>query len=204
MDTRLYLTPADQGRALTWEEFESADAKEGYRYEMIEGRVEVSPTPNVPHDIALNRTLGALILYSMEHEDILRYVTSNACVFLPDPTNEITMFRPDLAGYTEFFPKGTPIAEMDWRNVSPAFVVEILSEGTEDKDLDRNRRLYVQVPSIQDYWIVDPRASADEPMMLVYRRRGRRWSACLTIAAGETYTTPLLPGFSLVLDPHAG
>ena len=106
-----------------------------------------------------------------------------------------------LAGYTEFFPEGTPVAAQDWHDISPALVVEILSEGTADKDLERNRRLYLQVPSIREYWIVDPRATANEPMMIVYPRRGRRWAARRIVLAGETYTTPILPGFSIVLNP---
>ena len=201
MHTRLYLTPADHGRALSWEEFASADAQEGYRYEMIEGRVEVSPVPNLPHDIVLDRMLRALYAYSAQHDEILPYLSSHSRVFLPDPPEGITAPEPDIAGYTESFPEGTPDTEKDWRNVSPAFVVEILSEDTEEKDLDRNRRLYLQVPSIQEYCIVNPRASGNVPMMIVDPRRGRRWGARRIVLGGATWTTPLLPGFSLVLEP---
>ena len=203
MQTRLYLTAADHGRTLSWEEFASADAEEGYRYEMIEGRVEVSPVPNLPHDIVMTRIWGALFNYSERHKDILPYVTARGCVFLPDPPNGITAPEPDIAGYTEFFPERTPVAEQDWRNISPSLVVEILSPDTEDKDLERNRRLYLQVPSIREYWIVDPRASIGEPMMVVFRRRGLRWAARRNVLAGGTYTTPMLPGFALVLNPLA-
>ena len=203
MQTRLYLTPADHGRSLSWDEFASADAEEGYRYEMIEGRVEVSPVPNVPHDVVLSRLLSALFLYSADRADVLLHISSRGCVFLPDPPNGITAPEPDIAGYTEFFPEGTPVADQDWRNISPSLVVEILSPDTEDKDLERNRRLYLQVPSIREYWIVDPRASIGEPMMIVFRRRGLRWAARRNVLAGETYTTPMLPGFALVLNPLA-
>ena len=204
MQTRLYLTPADQGRAMSWEEFASADAEEGYRYEMIEGRVCVSPVPGAAHDIVLNHIQNALVIYSARRGDILPYVTGNGCVFLPDPPEGVTAPEPDITGYTEFFPEGTPVAERDWRNVSPSLVVEVLSEGTEDKDLERNRRLYLQVPSIREYWIVDPQATANDPMMIVFRRRGRRWAPRRIVLTGETYTTPMLPGFSVVLvDPLA-
>ena len=200
MHTRLYLTHEDHGRALSWEEFASADAQEGYRYEMIEGRIEVSPVPNLPHDIVMTRIWGALFIYSEQHKDILPYVSARGRVFLPDPPRGITAPEPDIAGYTDFFPEGTPVADQDWHDISPAIVVEILSEGTEDKDLERNRRLYLQVPSIREYWIVDPRATANEPMMIVFRRRGTRWAPRRIVLAGETYTTAMLPGFSLVLD----
>ena len=200
MQTKIYLTPADQGRALSWEEFASADTEGGFRYEMIEGKIEVSPVPNFQHDRVLSQFLSALYLYSAQHKDILPHVSARGCVFLPDPPRGITAPEPDIAGYTDLFPEGTPEVEQDWRNITPALVVEILSEGTEDKDLERNRRLYLQVPSIREYWIVDPRPSDDEPMMIVFRRRGTRWAPRRIVLAGETYTTPMLPGFSLVLD----
>ena len=200
MQTKIYLTPADQGRALSWEEFASADTEGGFRYEMIEGRIEVSPVPNFRHDRVLSQLLSALYLYSAQHKDILHHVSARGCVFLPDPPRGITAPEPDIAGYTDLFPEGTPEVEQDWRNITPAFVVEILSEGTEDKDLERNRRLYLQVPSIREYWIVDPRATANEQMMIVFRRRGTRWAPRRIVLAGETYTTAMLPGFSLVLD----
>jgi hypothetical protein len=40
------------------------------------------------------------------------------------------------------------------------------------------------------------------PHMIVYRRHGKKWGAPIDVAFGETYTTRLLPGFQLVLDPH--
>ena len=203
MQTKIYLTPADQGRELSWEEFASADTEGGFRYEMIEGRIEVSPVPNFQHDRVLSQLLSALYLYSAQHKDILPHVSARGCVFLPDPPRGITAPEPDIAGYTDLFPEGTPEVEQDWRNITPALVVEILSEGTEDKDLERNRRLYLQVPSIREYWIVDPRPSDDEPMMIVFRRRGTRWAPRRILLAGGTYTTPMLPGFSLVMDPLA-
>ena len=67
----------------------------------------------------------------------------------------------------------------------------------------RNVELYLRVPSIREYWIFDPRQDPDRPTLRVYRRRGSRWQRPVDVAPGETYTTPLLPGFALLLDPHA-
>ncbi len=50
MQTKLYLTPNDHGRPLTLDEFEHADAQEGYHYELIDGRLQVSPLPDMPHE----------------------------------------------------------------------------------------------------------------------------------------------------------
>ena len=85
----------------------------------------------------------------------------------------------------------------------PILAAEILSEDNADKDLVRNVRLLLLVPSVREYWIFDPREDPDRPSLMVYRRRGASWQRPITLAAGETYTTKLLPGFSLLLDPLA-
>ena len=202
MQTRLYLTRADHGRQLTWEEYASADAEEGYRYELIEGRIEVSPPPNTLHEDCVEWLKRLLDTYAADRPDVLRSIRTRACVFLPDAAvEEVSAPEPDLACYAEFAARfGPPV---DWRDYSPILVVEVISPDTADKDLVRNRRLYLRVPGIREYWILDPREGVEGLTLLVYRRRGRRWAACQVIGPGETYTTPMLPGFSLVLDPHA-
>ena len=199
MQTKIYLTPADHGRPLSWEEFERADAEEGFRYEMIEGKVFVSPVPNLPHDDIVEWLKNLFVAYSQQHPDIIRRVKGPARVFLAERTEDITAPEPDVACYATD-PSDLPKAERNWRNVTPFLVVEILSEDNQDKDLDRNRRLYLEVESIREYWIVDPLEDADRPSLIVYRRRGSRWGARRDIASGGTYTTPMLPGFSLSLD----
>ena len=201
MHTRLYLTPTDHGRALSWDDFIGADFEEGYRYEMIEGRVFVSPAPNISHEDYVDWLKDLLLAYAQERSDIITRVRGPARVFLPDSEEGITAPEPDVSCYLEFAERFAPDA--DWRDYSPILVVEVISPETADKDLVRNRRLYLQVPSIREYWILDPREGVAGLTMLVYRRRGRRWAACQVIGPGETYTTPMLPGFSLVLDPHA-
>ena len=69
------------------------------------------------------------------------------------------------------------------------------------KDLVRNVALYLQVPSIKEYWILDAQ-DADFPTLPVLPPPGQ------TVAGpdrgrpgiGRSCTTPLLPGFVLTLD----
>ena len=67
-------------------------------------------------------------------------------------------------------------------------VVEVVSSDRE-KDLVRNVALYLAVPSIREYWVIDPRPSADRPTLLVYRRRGARWQQRITVPFGGEYLT---------------
>jgi Uma2 family endonuclease len=194
------LSPRDHGRPLTVEEFENARWQEGYKYELIAGRLYVSPLPDLPHD-QIVRWLNRLVDdYARVRPEVINYVTPQARVFVPGGT-PATRPEPDLAAFADF-PLDLPIGAVQWEDVSPILVGEVLSEDDPDKDLVRNVELYEQVPSIREYWIIDPRADANRPDLRVYRRRGRRWQKPIDVPAGGTYTTRLLPGFTLVIDPR--
>ena len=197
MQTQLCLTPNDQGRHMTLEEFESAASQEGYVYELIDGRLEVSPQPNLPHDDIKDWLLDLLKDYSKEHPDMINKVKGPARVFVPG-RRAATAPEPDIAAY-QGYPYRLPRSLRSWRDIGPVLVVEILSEDNAKKDLVRNRKLYLEVPSIREYWILDPRDDADRPRLAVYRRNRRRWQRPIHIAAGDSYTTDLLPGFVLAL-----
>jgi Uma2 family endonuclease len=198
MTTQLYLTPKDQGRALSLEEFEHASGLEGYHYELIDGKLEVSPLPNLPHEELRDWLRDLLKDYARRHPETINYVKAPARVFVPG-RRATTAPEPDVAACHDF-PLHLPRRQRHWRDFRPILVVEIISADTADKDLVRNRDLYLQVPSIREYWIIDPRTDADRPTLTVFRRRGQRWQNPIDIAAGDTYTTRLLPDFQLIMD----
>jgi Uma2 family endonuclease len=202
---RLYLTERDDGKRLSLEEFESAECKEGYRYEIIKGRLYVSPLPDLPHDNVFDWLRDLLKEYAKQHTDVINQVRGPARVFVPDVEEGVTAPEPDIVAYRDF-PRGLTNEEenqLNWRDVSPVVVVEIISADTADKDLERNVDLYLQVPSVREYWIVDTRESHRRPSLLIYRRRGQRWQKPILIAPGGVYTTKLLPDFRLVLNRRA-
>ena len=197
----LRLTPADAGRDATLEEFEHATGQEGWRYELIDGRVEVSPAPELPHDCVLEWVADRLRAYRDAHPEAVNKISSHARVHVPG-RRAATCPEPDLAAYRDF-PLRLPIRGRRWQDVSPILVVETLSDDNRNKDLVRNVRLYLEVPSIREYWIIDPREDPDRPTLCVYRRRGRAWQRPIDVPFGAVYTTRLLPGFSLLVDPNA-
>jgi Uma2 family endonuclease len=80
---------------------------------------------------------------------------------------------------------------------APALAVEVLSPGSRKMDLDLKRRVYDRF-GVDEYWIVNPERDA----ITVHRRSAGgplAVAAELTRAAGDSLTTPLLPGFACLL-----
>jgi Uma2 family endonuclease len=199
MPTMLRIGPADRGRPLTLEEFTTASFEEGYKYELIDGRLTVAPAADLPH-YKNERWLDArLLLYSLEHPEVINFVAAKARIFIPDRP-EVTVPEPDVVAYHDY-PHDADLQEVNWQQVNPSLVVEVISPDDPNKDLVRNARLYHQVPSIREYWVVDPRPDPNRPSLYVHRRRGRGWRR-IDYGYGDVYTTPLLPGFTLVIDPR--
>jgi Uma2 family endonuclease len=201
MATVLKIGPADHGRPMSLDEFMAVGAEEGYQYELIDGKLYVSPRPNAPQGLVEKWIYRKLDRYSDQHPEVINLVHHAARVFVPDRPG-VTNPEPDVAAYASF-PLDLPWEDIEWQDVSPILVVEVLSLDDPDKDLVRNVELYRQVPSIKEYWVIDTRESVSRPTMQVYRRRGQRWQRVIEVRYGETYTTKVLPGFELVLDPRS-
>ncbi len=200
LTTPQILTPADDGRVIDPEEFERSIGEEGHRYEIIDGRISVSPLPDAPNDDLESWLHAKLQEYSAQRPDLIHYVTRKARIFISNRPRA-TRPEPDIAAYQNY-PHHLPRRERRWQDLTPALVVEVLSEENAEKDLVRNVALYLEVPSIKEYWILDPRLDPDQPSLLVYRRRGKNWQKPIAVPYGETYETPrFLPGFRLVVNP---
>ena len=199
MATAIKLSATDHGREMTLEEFLTRDYESGFHYELIDERLYVSPLPDLPADILEEWLYRKLIRYSVARPEIINYVTNKARVFVPGQ-RRVTAPEPDLAAYRDF-PIGRPFRTLRWQNVSPILTVEVLAIDDPDKDFVRNVELYLRVPSIKEYWILDPRADPERPSMHVHRRYGKRWQQS-EIHFGDRFVTRLLPGFELILDPR--
>lgn len=199
MSTALRLGPRDHGRRMSFDEFMAGDYEEGFKYEIIAGRLYVSPQPRFAHDWIEQYVYGRLLAYLHERPDAINRVTNKSRVFVPDPT-DVTAPEPDVVAYRDF-----PLhlrSRVDWRNVSPVLVVEVLAGEDDDKDLVRNPELYFQVPSIAEYWLFDIREDAEQPKLKVFRRGPDAWEI-IDYGSEAVYRTPLLPGFELPVTPPA-
>ncbi len=190
------LGPGDHGRRMTYAEYLAGDYQPGYKYELIDGELYVSPEANPEHEWVESGLYDLLKDYTKAHPEIINKVACKARVFVPG-REDVTEPEPDFAAY-ENYPKRRP--RRGWENFSPVLVAEVISPTDPDKDLVRNVELYWQVPSIKEYWVFDLRPQAQHPL-IVHRRQATKWKI-LRKAPGETYTTRLLPGFELVVEPN--
>jgi Uma2 family endonuclease len=200
MKTALRLTPADHGTRLSLEEFLEAEQQEGHHYELIHGRLYVSPLARFTSEDLIQWLVELLRQYARERPSVINGVYAPARVFTPG-SDDITAPEPDIACYRGLPPRRRRRG-IDWHTISPLLVVEVISEEDPSKDLVRNPPLYLSVPSIKEYWVLDPRPDPYQPTLLVHRRRGKRWHL-IEVPSGGTYTTRLLPGFTLLVDPAA-
>ena len=189
----LRLGPEDAGRALEHADFERAVLAPGPRYELVAGRLAVTPAPNRSHADVQDGVLYQLEEYARQQRTILKRVTASARV-LTRALGAPTDVQPDVAAYREWPPGSS------WDDVSPVLVVEVVSASDPDKDLVRNREIYLRVASIQEYWIVDPRPEQG-PSLLALVRGAEGWQE-RPVAPGATYVTDLLPGFVLDLGAN--
>lgn len=194
------IGPKWDGRPISEWEFDAADFAPGYKYELIDGRIAVSAEPE-PQENYLEKWIEKkLDRYAERHPDVLNYVTTKGRVYTPGQ-RRTTIPEPDITCYSQF-PHRKATQDLGWHEVSPLLVVEVLVYGDPAKDLERNVKLYLQVPSIKEYWVVDGRDSAECPQFIQHRRVGQRWAVKI-YPYGSKFRTKLLPGFTLTIDPFA-
>jgi Uma2 family endonuclease len=107
--------------------------------------------------------------------------------------SDVNVVEPDL-----FFLSNERLDRLTRKNVqgAPDLVMEVLSESTRRTDEVRKRKLYERV-DVLEYWLVDAELETVE----VYRKIGGGFDRPieLSCAAGDSLTTPLLPGFRVPL-----
>lgn len=163
---------------------------ETYRYEIIDGELFVTKAPEIRHQLTsgnilfllntLGRTTGAGVAIATPG-----LVYSKEDAVIPD------LVWVSKARLNAIWGKQGKLID------SPEIVIEILSAGAVNEGRDRENKLDLfsrfMVP---EYWVVDWRAVRVE----IYRHDGNTLMLAQTLQSGDTLTSPLLPGFSCVID----
>jgi Uma2 family endonuclease len=162
---------------------------DGRRHELIDGEHYVTPSPNTKHQ-RVSMSLSILIGAWLEANPIGQVFHAPYDVVLSD----LDIVEPDIV-YMSNERAAQVITPMHVRGV-PDLVVEIASKGTRKRDETIKRRLYERA-GIQEYWVVDPEVD----VVRVSRLEGEAFARPVELsrAAGDTLTTPLLPGLAMPL-----
>lgn len=118
-----------------------------HRYELFEGDLIITPSPNTAHQNAIGNLFRLLSLYVESHNLGKVFVAPFDVYF-----DEETVVEPDIL----FVAKDRlHIIDEQKVNGAPDVVIEITSPTTEQRDRGFKFKRYAQ-EGVKEYWIVDP------------------------------------------------
>ena len=180
----------NEGVRWTIQDVELLPENEGTRYEIIDGELFVTRAPHSRHQQTCGKFFWQLDVWS-EATGLGEAILSPGVLFsesdnvIPDvvwASNETYALMIDEAGHL---------------TGAPELVIEVLSAGKEDQRRDREAKLKLYSSrGVEEYWIADWRVRKLE----VYRRENSQLKLVATLFGEDTLTSPLLPGFSCIVD----
>jgi Uma2 family endonuclease len=179
---------AGPGVKLTYDDF-VLFPDDGQRHELIDGEHYVTPSPNLKHQ-KVSGNLHLVIGTWLERHAIGQIFYAPFDVIF----SKFDVVEPDLL-YMSNERASKVLTSANVQGV-PELVIEIGSPSTRKRDETIKRQLYERA-GVSEYWVVDPEID----VVRVYRRgpSGFERPLELTAEAGESLTTPLLPGLTLSL-----
>lgn len=166
----------------------SADAyaalpDDGFRYELVDGVVVLSPSPTPRHQRVLTRILHQLLNHLARNP--VGEVLPEVDVRLADDL----VYRPDLV----FFAAGRKLDASRMIAEPPDLVVEVVSPDSRRYDRETKRADYERC-GVREYWVVDP--LANEFVFL----RGKDGRFEVAEPTEDRYASVAIDGFKLDLN----
>jgi Uma2 family endonuclease len=160
---------------------------DGYRYEVIDGELYMSPAPSTLHQRILLQLVTQF--HSFASRSGAGEVLMAPCDVLLAPG---VVVQPDL-----LFIRADRRGIVEPNNVvgAPDLVVEILSPSDVEHDRERKHALYAR-HGVQEYWIVDPVGRTIE----VYGLVGDGYGAPAAAGPGQRACSAVLAGFEVAVD----
>lgn len=150
-------------------------------YQLIEGRLEMSPSPNWRHQDISGRIYAKMLAYVDEHENgRVFHAPLDVCL------TEVNVFQPDVLFFSN---ARSPILGDRCIEGSPELVVEILSESTERDDKGPKRKVYAQT-GVEELWLVDPKSKS----VIVYDLSSSATAPRATHRGKEAFMSRFFPG----------
>jgi Uma2 family endonuclease len=161
---------------------------DGYRYEVIDGVLLMSPPPTPRHQRACGKLAFAFRMFVREEQRGEIY-ESPIEVILPGIATPV---QPDILFIST---ERLGIVGQTRIEGAPDLVVEVLSPGNWLTDRREKFRAY-EAAGVQEYWIVDP----DRRTIEVYVLREGNYALAGQCGPGEVAQSELLKGFVVAVD----
>jgi Uma2 family endonuclease len=168
---------------ITRHDYEEMPAGPPY-YQVIEGDLVLSPSPNIYHQALVGR-IYALLLRFLETNPLGEVFVAPLDVFL----GEINVFQPDVIYVSN--QRRSILAEHGLEG-APDLAVEVLSRGTARYDKGSKRKVYART-GVKELWLVD----AEAKLIHVYQLTKDAETPTATYDARAVFASPLLPGLRI-------
>ena len=173
--------PATRSRRLVYEDLlDTPD--DGRRYEILDGKLYVSPSPNLWHQRASSR-FGRRLEDYFEPDGRAEVFRAPLDVIL----SKHDIVEPDIL----VVERVSQMAE-NYIEGPPLLAVEILSPSTARRDRGLKSRRYATL-GVVHYWIMDTKARTIE----CYRAKGARYELLLSAGPKDTLRHPDFPKLSI-------
>jgi len=163
--------------------------EDGNRYEVIEGEIFVSRSPNLAHQSVSGNIFRSVDTYLIQNP-IGRVWSTPGVIF-----SEYTGVIPDLVFVSN--QRLDEIASGERITGAPDLVIEIVSPGAENVRRDRvaKRQLYGRY-GVKEYWIVD----FVNRIIEIYQLQGSMLQLVLSLTDKDEITSSVLPGYRCRVD----
>lgn len=159
---------------------------DGKRYEIIDGELFVTPSPNFLHQIVVTSLIYHMSSF-LKDQPLGRVIVAPFDVVF----SQFDVVEPDILYISKA--RSSVLTEKNVQG-SPDLVVEVLSKSTAKIDQTTKLKLYARF-AVEEYWIIDPEGPSAE----VYRRTKESLDLAKKLAVEDSITSPLFPGFNLPL-----
>lgn len=162
---------------------------DGWRYEVIQGVLHMTPAPRTEHQSTLRRLAFEFGKY-LEENSGGEYFFAPVDVLLRNV--RATPVQPDLVFLRQ---EHLDQVKEDFIDGSPDLIVEILSPSNWISDRRDKFQLYAEA-GIPEYWIIDPALRSIEVFVLV----GGTYSLLGQFGPGDVARSEVLTGFAPTVD----
>jgi Uma2 family endonuclease len=182
---RRLVGPDTAGARMSLRDFDTAQFVEGWRYELIQGVLVVSPIPSERERDPNGELCYLLRKYRDEHP---QGACLSGTLYEETVRTRTSRRRADRVIWAG-------LGRLPRRGETPTIIAEFVSSGKRDRrrDYQEKRDEYLAI-KVSEYWVID----RFERIMTVFRKVGNKVRKQV-VREDQVYTTDLLPGFELPL-----